>query len=72
MLIVCLLCCCCCCCRDIFEQSLVNVPPEDTAEFYLKYAKVKIRPHTLLLWIEQRIFVDGRVVWFPTARHGSV
>lgn len=27
--------------RDIFEQSLVNVPEEDAAEFYIKYAKAE-------------------------------
>lgn len=27
--------------RDLFEQAIVNVPPEDAAEFYVKYAKAE-------------------------------
>jgi pre-mRNA-splicing factor SYF1 len=27
--------------RDLFEQSVAKVPPEDVAEFYLKYAKAE-------------------------------
>ena len=27
--------------RDLFEQSIANVPPDDAVEFYLKYAKAE-------------------------------